>query len=64
MNKADLYTAISNAFYHLSTVDHSLYDYWVDKLYTIEQDFNHSMWTEDTLRQMENDVMYQFIGHA
>jgi hypothetical protein len=60
MTKAELYTSISNVFYYLSTINDSLYDYWVDKLYTIDQDFNHSMWTEDTLYQMECDVMHEF----
>ena len=49
--------AISNAFSNLSELNESLYDYWISELYDVDGDLIWEKWTEETLAQMENDVM-------
>jgi hypothetical protein len=50
--------AISNAFSNLAQLNEDLYDYWVNVLYTVDGNFVEEMWNEETLRKMEDDVMY------
>ena len=58
MNQTDINTAISNAFLNLSTLNDDLYDYYVQRLYTVDGDFVKEEWNEKTLSEMEDDVMY------
>ena len=61
MNQTQINAAISNAFINLSSLNHDLYDYWINVLYLVDGDFNVSMWNEHTLNQMENDVYYNSL---
>lgn len=50
--------SISSAFENLSHLNQMVYDYWVSELYDDEGNMIVDMWNEDTLKQMETDVMY------
>jgi hypothetical protein len=58
MTQVEINTAISNAFENLSTLNDDLYDYYVNRLYTVDGDFVKEEWNEKTLSEMEDDVMY------
>ena len=58
MTQVEINTAISDAFYNLSTLNEDLYGYWMSVLYTVDGDFVKEEWNERTLSQMEDDVMY------
>ena len=57
MNQTDINNAISQAFANLSVLNESVYDYWVSELYTLNGDINSEKWNEETLNEMEIDVM-------
>jgi hypothetical protein len=61
MNTAAIHNAISEAFSNLSNLNEQLYDYWIAELYDEEGDLVEGMWTEETVREMEKDVMFQSI---
>jgi hypothetical protein len=61
MNTAAIHNAISEAFSNLSDLNEQLYDYWIAELYDEEGDLVEGMWTEETVREMEKDVMFQSI---
>jgi len=50
--------AISNAFSNLAQLNEMVYDYWISELYTDDGDMIAEMWNEQTLYEMEKDVMY------
>jgi hypothetical protein len=58
MTQVEINTAISEAFTNLSTLNVDLYDYYVNRLYTVDGDFVKEEWNEKTLNEMEKDVMY------
>ena len=58
MAQTDINNAISQAFLNLSTLNEDLYDYYVNRLYTVDGNFVEAEWNEKTLSQMEDDVMY------
>jgi hypothetical protein len=58
MTQTDINNAISNAFLNLSTVNEDLYDYYVNRLYTVDGNFVEAEWNEQTLSEMEKDVMF------
>ena len=58
MTQVEINTAISEAFLNLSTLNEDLYDYYVNRLYTVDGDFVKEEWNEKTLSQMEDDVMH------
>ena len=58
MNQVQINTAISDAFSNLAEVNVDLYDYYVNRLYTVDGDFVKEEWNEKTLSEMEDDVMY------
>jgi hypothetical protein len=58
MTQTDINNAISQAFLNLSTLNEDLYDYYVNRLYTVDGNFVEAEWNEKTLSQMEDDVMY------
>jgi hypothetical protein len=58
MNQTEVNDAISQAFLNLSTLNESLYDYWISELYTVDGDFIEEAWNESTLKKMEDDVMF------
>ena len=57
MTQVQINTAISDAFSNLSELNQDLYDYYVRKLYTVDGDFVKEEWNEQTLYEMETDVM-------
>lgn len=57
MIQTNIDTAISQAFANLSTLNEQVYDYWVSELYTVDGDINSEKWNEETLNEMETDVM-------
>ena len=58
MNQVQINTAISDAFSNLAEVNVDLYDYYVNRLYTVDGDFVVEEWNEVTLSEMEEDVMF------
>jgi len=58
MTQVEINNAISQAFLNLSTVNEDLYDYYVNRLYTVDGDFVKEEWNEKTLNEMEDDVMH------
>jgi hypothetical protein len=59
MNTAAIHNAISAAFGNLADLNGMLYDYWISELYDEEGDLVEEMWTEETVKEMEKDVMQQ-----
>ena len=59
MNTAAIHNAISEAFGNLADLNEMLYDYWISELYDEEGDMVDAMWTEETVLEMEKDVMMQ-----
>jgi len=59
MNTAAIHNAISEAFGNLADLNEMLYDYWISELYDEEGDMVDEMWTEETVKEMEKDVMMQ-----
>lgn len=58
MTQTDINNAISNAFLNLSELNQMVYDYWVSELYTVDGNFVEAEWNEQTLSEMEKDVMF------
>jgi len=59
MNATEIDNAINAAFGNLADLNEMLYDYWISELYDEEGDMVDAMWTEETVREMEKDVMMQ-----
>jgi hypothetical protein len=59
MNTAAIHNAISEAFGNLADLNQQLYDFWICELYDDEGDLVEEMWTEETVMEMEKDVMMQ-----
>ena len=57
MTQVEINTAISDAFQHLYELNEDLYDYYVKRLYTVDGDFVKKEWNEQTVYEMETDVM-------
>ncbi len=57
MTQVEINGAISQAFANLSILNEQIYDYWVSELYTLDGDFVEGKWNEETLYEMETDVM-------
>jgi hypothetical protein len=62
MTQAELYDAISIAFYNLANSNQMLYDYWLTELYDEEGDIISEQWNDRNLKLMENDVMNQVLA--
>jgi hypothetical protein len=58
MTQTDINNAISQAFLNLSELNQMVYDYWVSELYTVDGNFVEAKWNEQTLSEMEKDVMF------
>jgi hypothetical protein len=61
MNQTQINNAISAAFENLSNLNEQLYDYWISELYDAEGDMIGEMWSEETVNEMEKDVMQQSL---
>jgi hypothetical protein len=59
MNATEIDNAINAAFGNLADLNEMLYDYWISELYDEEGDLVDEMWTEETVKEMEKDVMMQ-----
>jgi hypothetical protein len=59
MNATEIDNAINAAFGNLADLNEMLYDYWISELYDEEGDMVDAMWTEETVKEMEKDVMMQ-----
>ena len=57
MTQTDINGAISQAFANLSVLNEQVYDYWVSELYTLDGAMIDEMWNEQTVYEMETDVM-------
>ena len=60
MTQVEINGAISQAFANLSILNEQVYDYWVNELYDLTKDFGSMIvekWNEQTLYEMETDVM-------
>jgi hypothetical protein len=58
MTQIEINDAISNAFANLAELNEQVYDYWVSELYNVDGDLIDEVWNEETLRKMEDDVMF------
>jgi hypothetical protein len=59
MNATEIDNAINTAFGNLADLNEMLYDFWISELYDEEGDLVDEMWTEETVLEMEKDVMMQ-----
>jgi hypothetical protein len=59
MNSTEINDAINAAFGNLADLNEQLYDFWISELYDEEGDLVDEMWTEETVYEMEKDVMMQ-----
>jgi len=50
--------SIAKAFLNLSELNQQVYDYWISELYTVDGNLIEHAWNEATLKQMEDDVMF------
>lgn len=57
MKQSQINLAISDAFSNLAVLNTKVYDYWIDELYTNDGSLNDEKWNEQTLHDMEKDVM-------
>ena len=57
MKQTEINGAISQAFANLSILNEQVYDYWVSELYTPDGAMIDEMWNEQTVYEMETDVM-------
>lgn len=65
MTQQEVANAINGAFGSLSGLKTwQLYDHWISVLYEANGDMAHGQWTEQVLRQMEQDVMEQMTEVA
>jgi hypothetical protein len=58
-NIAGICYEICDSFNNLSNLNQQLYDFWISELYDEEGDLVQEMWSEETAREMEKDVMMQ-----
>lgn len=58
MTQEQINDAISHAFRNLSALNQQIYDYWATALYLDDGNFRESEWNEETLKEMEEDVMH------
>ena len=57
MTQTEINGAISHAFANLSNLNEQVYDYWVSELYDLNDNIIAEKWNEQTLYEMETDVM-------
>ena len=58
MTQQQINDAIAQAFLNLSELNEQVYDYWINELYTVDGNFVETKWNEQTLYEMEKDVMF------
>jgi hypothetical protein len=58
MTQQQINDAIAQAFLNLSELNEQVYDYWINELYTVDGNFVEKNWNEQTLYEMEKDVMF------
>ena len=58
MTKTQINEAIAQEFLNLSTLNESLYDYWINNLYTVNGEFIEDSWNESNLKKMKDDVIF------
>ena len=59
MTTTDLHTAIGAALDNLAETNQQLCDYWIAELYDLEDNKIANSWNEQTLYELEKDVMQQ-----
>ena len=57
MNQLEINHAINAAFDNLYNLNEQVYDYWVNELFTVSDERIVEKWNEQTLYEMETDVM-------
>ena len=57
MTQVEINGAISQAFANLYNLNEQVYDYWVNELFTVSDERIVEKWNEQTLSEMETDVM-------
>jgi len=60
MTQTQINNGIACAFMWLSELNHDLYDYWINTLYTVDGDFVEGKWNLTTLNKMSEDVMFNW----
>lgn len=61
MTQAEINSAIENALNNLYNLNEQVYNYWLSELYSDcydDEQMNCTEWNEDTLKKIEDDVMY------
>jgi hypothetical protein len=56
---SEIVTAIYQGLETLGDTNAMIHDYWVSELYDENDELIPHMWSGDTLKQIETDVMYQ-----
>ena len=57
MTQVEINGAITQAFANLYNLNEQIYDYWVNELFTVSDERIVEKWNEQTLYEMETDVM-------
>ena len=57
MTQTEINGAISQAFANLSILNEQVYGYWVSELYDLSDNIIADKWNEQTVYEMETDVM-------
>ena len=57
MTQVEINGAITQAFANLYNLNEQVYDYWVNELFTVSDERIVEKWNEQTLYEMETDVM-------
>ena len=57
MTQVQINDAITQAFNNLYNLNEQVYDYWVNELFTVSDERIAEKWNEQTLYEMETDVM-------
>ena len=63
MTQTEINDAINAAFGNLAELNGALYNHWISELYDVTKDYGvmiKEKWNEQTLYEMEKDVMMQF----
>ena len=57
MTQVEINSAINAAFDHLYNLNEQVYDYWISELFDVNDRKIVEKWNEQTLYEMETDVM-------
>ena len=59
MTQTEINTAIETGLNNLYDLNQQIFDFWYTELYTVDDSVIEEMWTDRTLKLIEDDVMQQ-----